>query len=209
MNPDFKKDYYLNLFTWKEFEYLLNIRPLMTDKRVFILDGGGAYSWGNSASSIDKNCYPPSLLKDLLQKHICYFRDMSRATEKINDFAKTLEKKYKKQSDAHLYVCRNPELEHPFGVHYDYVPNVIVQCEGQTNFKVWDKVEHISEDNVNLKIDDEPLLDVIMSPGDTIWIPEHYPHHAISITPRLSVSFPIQMHEGDDMEDRHWFRFEG
>ena len=58
----------------------------MTDKRVYILDNGGTYSWGNSASSLNKNCYPPSLLKDLLERYTCYFKDMSRVTEKINDF---------------------------------------------------------------------------------------------------------------------------
>ena len=63
---------------------------------------------------------------------------------------------------------------------------------------------------INIGITDEPLLDVIMNPGDMVWIPEHYPHHAISITPRLSVSFPIQIHhENGDMEDRHWFKFKG
>ncbi len=212
MNPDFKKDYYPNLFTWKEFEYLLNIRPLMTDKRVFILNDIHRI-WGNSASSIDKNCYPPSLLQDLLEKHTCYFIDMSRATEKINNFARDIENNFKKQCDAHVYVCRNPNINHPFGIHYDLVPNIIIQCEGQTNFKVWDKLENVAEKmghgKINIEVTGEPLLDVIMNPGDAIWIPEHYPHHAISITPRLSVSFPIQIYESDDREDRHWFRFEG
>ncbi len=184
----------------------------MTDKRVFILDDIHRI-WGNSASSIDKNCYPPSLLQDLLEKHTCYFIDMSRATEKINNFARDIENNFKKQCDAHVYVCRNPNINHPFGIHYDLVPNIIIQCEGQTNFKVWDKLENVAEKmghgKINIEVTGEPLLDVIMNPGDAIWIPEHYPHHAISITPRLSVSFPIQIYESDDREDRHWFRFEG
>ena len=212
MKPYFKKDYCPNLFTWKEFEYLLNIRPLMTNERVRILSDV-LYKWDNAASSIDKNCYPPSLLEDLLEKHTCYFIDMSRATEKINNFARDIENIFKKQSDAHVYVCRDPDLNHPFGIHYDLVPNIIVQCEGQTNFKVWNQVKTVDSrrrfGDGNMKINDEPLLDVIMNPGDMIWIPEHYPHLAISITPRLSVSFPIQINEDGGMEDRHWFKFKG
>jgi len=215
LKPYFKKNYCPNLFTWKEFEYLLNIRPLMTDERVRILSAV-SYKWDNAASSIDKNCYPPSLLEDLLEKYTCYFIDMSRATEKINNFSRDIENTFKKQCDAHVYMCRNPNLNHPFGVHYDLVPNIIIQCEGQTRFKVWDKEKNFDNligdyrlrfGKTNMKIDDEPLLDVIMNPGDMIWIPEHYPHQAISITPRLSVSFPIQINEDGDMEDRHWFKF--
>ncbi len=213
MKPHFIKNYCPNLFTWKEFEYLLNIRPLMTNQRVKILSAV-SYNWGNASSSIDKNCYPPSLLEDLLEEHTCYFIDMSRATEKINNFARDVENTFEKQCDAHVYVCRNPDLYHPFGIHYDLVPNIIIQCEGQTNFKVWDKIENVNNKErfgqINIGITDEPLLDVIMNPGDMVWIPEHYPHHAISITPRLSVSFPIKIHhENGDMEDRHWFKFEG
>tara|TARA_R100001443_G_scaffold2988_1_gene9696 strand:- start:21 stop:575 length:555 start_codon:yes stop_codon:yes gene_type:complete len=184
----------------------------MTNERVKILSPL-SYKWDNSASAIDKNCYPPSLLEDLLEKYTCYFIDMSRATEKINNFARGIENNFKKQCDAHVYVCRNPDLNHPFGIHYDLVPNIIIQCEGQTKFKVWDQVKNVDNrlkfGKSNMKIDDELLLDVIMNPGDMVLVPEHYPHHAISITPRLSVSFPIQINEDGAMEDRHWFKFEG
>ena len=62
----------------------------MTDKRVYVLDGD-SYKWGNSTWSNDKNCYPPSLFKEILEKHVCYLSDMSRCTEKVNAFVKRLE----------------------------------------------------------------------------------------------------------------------
>ena len=57
-----------------------------------------------------------------------------------------------------------------------------------------------------MKVDDDPLLDVIMKPGDTIWIPKHYPHLATSLSPRLSVSFPLSstMDTSQVREDRNW-----
>ena len=52
----------------------------------------------------------------------------------------------------------------------------------------------------------EPILDVNMKPGDAIWIPRHFPHLATSLTPRLSVSFPLSYNSdvSKSGEDRNW-----
>ena len=109
-------------------------------------------------------------------------------------------------ADAHIYTCRNPKLEHPFGIHYDLSDNIIVQCEGETNFKVWGSVDsekYEYRDHLPLP-KEEPILDVNMKSGDVIWIPAYYPHLATSKTSRLSVSFPL----ADEMifEDRIWVK---
>ena len=117
---------------------------------------------------------------------------MSRSTKKINDFAKKLEEEYNLSADAHIYTCRNPKLGHPFGIHYDYADNVIVQCEGKTNFKVWEEVKPTSGSNVNLTVEGDPILNFDMKPGDVIWIPRYCPHFASSKTSRMSVSFPLK-----------------
>ena len=196
-----------DLFSWEELANIINIRPLMTSKRVKLLDDKNReFSWICGGWQHDENCYPPSLIRQLLDEMVIYFTDMSRVTEKINDFATRIEDENKQQTDAHIYVCRNPELEHPFGAHFDFSHNIIVQCEGQTNFKVWDKVKDTTISNINIQMDEEPLMDVVMKPGDAIWIPMHYPHHAISLTPRLSVSFPFTEEGSFEMsrEDRNW-----
>ena len=202
------KHYFNDLFNWDELENLINIRPLMTTKRVQLLNLSKRFEWVNSIWSSDPNCIPPSLIRFLLDEIVIYFSDMSRATKNINNFAKTIEDEYGRQVDAHIYVCRNLQIEHPFGVHYDFSDNVIVQCEGITNFKVWEEVKNVSRDKVNTKmqIDSEPILDVNMEPGDTIWIPRHYPHQATSLTPRLSVSFPLSsdVNISNSREDRNW-----
>ena len=141
---------------------------------------------------------------------VIYFSDMSRSTKNINDFASFLEDQYERHIDAHIYVCRDPNIEHPFAAHFDMQHNVIVQCEGKTNFKVWKEVEdHSIEKQIQLDMsNEEPILDVIMEVGDAIWIPRYYPHQAISLTPRLSVSFPFNDTENtahkDHFEDRNW-----
>ena len=202
MKPDFKRGYCRRLFTWKELEYLINIRPLLYTKRVYIL-GSDEYRWTSSSWAKEVNCYPPFLFRDAMEKYVCYLADMSRCTKKINDFAEKLEDTYNSPADAHIYMCRNPKLEHPFGIHFDTNPNVIVQCEGKTNFKVWDKVPP-QEQRTMLNPQSSPILDVDMKPGDVIWIPEYYPHLATSKTSRLSVSFPLGSAIG--FEDRTWVK---
>ena len=208
----FKKNYKPDLLSWNEMANIINTRPLMNDKRVKLLGNNERYEWLCSKWTKDPNCFPPSLIKKLLENIMIYFVDMSRATEKINDFAKHIEDDYGKQTDAHIYVCRNLKIKHHFGVHYDFNHNLIVQCEGKTNFKVWDEVKNVDRNlkgigiNTRLEMEVEPIMDVDMESGDAIWIPKHFPHLATSLTPRLSVSFPLG--ECTDVntvrEDRTW-----
>ena len=208
----FKKNYKPDLLSWNEMANIINTRPLMNDKRVKLLGNNRRYEWLCSKWTKDPNCFPPSLIKKLLDDIMIYFVDMSRATEKINDFAKQIEDDYGKQTDAHIYVCRNLEIKHHFGVHYDFNHNLIVQCEGKTNFKVWDEVKNVDRNlkgigiNTRMEMEVEPIMDVDMESGDAIWIPKHFPHLATSLTPRLSVSFPLgECTDVDTVrEDRTW-----
>ena len=208
----FKKNYKPDLLSWNEMANIINTRPLMNDKRVKLLGNNRRYEWLCTKWTKDPNCFPPSLIKKLLDNIMIYFVDMSRATEKINDFAKHIEDDYGKQTDAHIYVCRNLKIKHHFGVHYDFNHNLIVQCEGKTNFKVWDEVKNVDRNlkgigiNTRLEMEVEPIMDVDMESGDAIWIPKHFPHLATSLTPRLSVSFPLSEYSDTNLirEDRNW-----
>ena len=197
-----EKNYCPDLLTWKELEYLINIRPLLSDNRVRVLNKK-RYQWTNSSWSKDPNCWPSALLRSIMEETVCYLSDMSRCTKKVNDFAHKLEKEYSLSHDAHVYVCLNPNLDHPFGIHFDDNDNAIVQCEGITNFKVWDRVE--GKNHSHLSMDKSPLVDVDMNPGDAIFIPRNFPHLATSKTRRLSVSFPCAT--TDSFEERGWVEF--
>ena len=212
MEAKYVEGYLPHLFSWNDLASVINIRPLMTTSRVKLLDGQGRkFKWNATGWHHDPNCYPPSLVRTLLDEMVIYFTDMSRVHKNLNEFATCIEDEYQRQTDAHVYVCRNPELEHPFGVHYDEAHNIIIQCEGQTHFKVWQEVYNKDFDkgaNLNLDIKEEPIIDVIMKPGDALWIPIYYPHHAISLTPRLSVSFPFTPRGLITLsnEDRNWIK---
>ena len=89
---NFIRNYSKNLFSWQEFEYLINIRPLLSNKRVKILDPQNkSYIWHTNGWMKDKNTYPPSLIRSLLDEFVIYFTDMSRVTKNINKFASNVE----------------------------------------------------------------------------------------------------------------------
>ena len=197
MKPKYIKNFFPNLFSWEELEYLLNIRPLMNIERVTIYNENREKvecgNWKNSPWTIDKNCYSPSILKKYIEKYICIFEDMSRCSERINHLSNLIECKFNMAVDAHIYVCKNISAVHPFGVHTDRASNLIVQCEGKTNFKVWDFEQNL-------------IVDCAMIPGDAIFIPASFPHEAITVTPRMSVSFPLHTDKMTIFEDRTWIK---
>ena len=214
LKPKFEEGYYSGLFSWEDLSSLINIRPLMTAERVYVYAPEDMkFTWTNDGWALDHNCYPPTLLRELMEKYVCYFCDMSRCTEKINAFAKEVEDTYQQHVDAHIYMCRNMDIEHPFGIHFDISDNIIIQCEGKTNFKVWNEIDNSlklyeSEKNVNMTMNNDPILDVEMKSGDAIWIPKYYPHLATSRTKRLSVSFPFSKTLQKKDRDRNWVTFD-
>ena len=141
-----------NLFSYKELERLLNLRPFCNDKRLKATKAQGhyikQYSW-----CTDEITWPSSIIKKLLENSSCYLSDCSRASKKINDYAKNLEKIFNKPIDCHIYFSLIKNAD-GFGKHKDVSKNIIVVCEGQINFKIYDndkviekKVEEIIEKN--------------------------------------------------------------
>lgn len=204
MNLNFIKDYYPNLLSWKELSQIINVRPILTSARVHVIDVDETkLTWEKTHWEVD-DCIPPQLLIDFLQDHVVYLSEMSRCSKKINDLCAVIEKEYESPTDAHIYICRDSKIIHPFGIHYDYSHNVIVQCEGKTNFKVWDEIEDKNIKRCNMPITESPILEIDMEPGDAIFIPAYYPHLATSCSSRMSVSFPFPFHNDYVIPNRDW-----
>ena len=70
MKVHYEANYWDDLFSWKDLERLINIRPLMTTDRVNILGDEGGLKWSNTGWTKDPNCFPPSLIKDELDKNM-------------------------------------------------------------------------------------------------------------------------------------------
>ena len=208
----FEKGYCKDLLNWKGLETIINTRPLLTRWRVRVPIEDKEFTWPIDKWMTEPETYPASVMKELIDTQTLYIVDASKFTKKLNDFCKNIEETYEKCCDAHIYICKNLNEDHPFGIHFDYVDNIIVQCEGTTNFRVWDSslIDPMGSNQKLTFVDDEEddtLLDVIMEPGDAIWVPKHCPHQAISKTERFSVSFPMDDFEFDGVkyyQERDW-----
>ena len=205
---EFRKNIHPNLFSWEEFADIINNRPLISKSRLNVLQSSKRYEWKVPHWSSDSTSVSSTIIREIVENEIIYLSDMSRCTKKLNALAADIENIFKTPVDAHIYSCRNTEIPHPFGAHFDDSHNIIVQCEGITNFKIWEADTNLKRNN---NLDPEALrnivLDVDMEPGDQLRIPVGYPHLATSKTKRLSVSFPIKVTPGI-MEDRTWVNFD-
>jgi len=207
----YKENFLHDIFTWDELEKLLNLRPYVNAKRLVICKPGLEFNWPGQDWLSDVNTFPPSLVNEIIQKYVCYLYDSSRVNVKVNSLCNEIENITGGSCDAHIFFAQSPENE-SFGIHFDTSHNLIVQIDGQSNMKVWDQsckseLEKISM--IKFNIPDpaissiKPLIDVVMNPGDVVYVPKFYYHQAISLTKRLSISFPhIEVLNGK--QDRSW-----
>ena len=179
-----------NLFTYKELEALLNLRPFVNNQRLMPSDKSMDYKWKGYGWNTDVNSWPISCIKDMLSKSSAYIVDASRVNRKINSFSEKLEKIFKRPVDCHIYFSLNKDVEN-FGKHRDISHNVIVVCEGKINFKIYDG---------------DKVLEKNLSKGDYAFIPVNVDHHLTPLTSkRLSCSFPIAP-DGEKFDERDWFK---
>ena len=194
-----------DLFSWDELENLLNLRPFVNADRMKTVKDS-PYSWQRQAWMTDVNCFPPSLLDNVIRENLCLLIDASRANYKINTVCRQLEETFMGgASDAHIYFTLSNTVEDTFGIHWDFSHNLIVHIAGETHFRAWDLW---SSQNRNVdSLPENPVIDTMLSPGDAVFVPKHYYHCAQSKSKRLSISFPVSF--GDDLsaQDRHWIRF--
>lgn len=198
-----------NLFSWKELETLLNLRPF-TNKSRFITVEDTRDEWIISKSCFynsdwltDKHSYPPEVVRYFINNSVCYLRDCSRVNKSINSVCRELETLTNRPSDAHIYFCLTDNLGSGFGPHWDNQHNLIVQVEGETHFRIWGETTEWNYARVS-EPRQQPIVDTIMKPGDVVFVPAHYVHCATSLMKRLSVSFPMVKADDSLHQSRDW-----
>lgn len=195
------------IFSWNELENILNLRPFINLKRFSVLSNEN-YRWENQVWLSDPTSFPPSLLQNILKTHHCNIVDCSRINETVNNICAELENIFENSAvDAHIYFTVANILNGGFKTHWDYSHNLIIQVEGNTRFLLWD---HFSNEVLNHKpansLSVQPMYDVVLSPGDAVFVPLRSYHRAISKTKRLSISFPISIKNEHMKQDRNWIK---
>jgi len=153
----------------------------------------------------DINTFPPTLLDAEIRNFHCYLSDASRVNEHVNSVCGQLEQTFSGgAADAHIYFNLAEVADNGFGIHWDFSHNLIVQMEGETEFKIWE--DTVVGDRNPQFLNEKPVIDVLMQPGDAVFIPLNVYHQAISKTKRLSISFPVSFNNGFANQDRHWIK---
>ena len=183
-----------SVYTYKEFEGLLNLRPFMLDKRFRPANNYRRFEWPVYDWHTDINVWPVSAIKEVLKYSAIYVNDASRANQKINGFSEGLERVFKKPVDCHIYFSNNSNKSKSFGKHKDENHNVIVVCEGKINFKIYNGNKIMNKD---------------LSKGDYAFVPAGVYHKVETITSkRLSCSFPILLEKQYSIncvfDEREW-----
>lgn len=201
LQPFHNKDSFEKIFSWGELEALLNLRPFINTGRFHILNKV-QYTWEKASWLTDVNTYPPGLILNEIKKYHCLIQDCSRVNKKINEVCKHLDEMSGSASDAHIFFNLSDMPDSGLGIHWDTSHNFIVQVEGTTRFKVWNLCDYDERWRNTQSIPANPVIDVVMQPGDLIFIPANMWHQAISLSKRLSVSFPIS--KQGTPQDRTW-----
>ena len=191
--PFYKSDCLKNIFSLKEFENLVNLRPFINNKRFIIATANqNEYRWNREAWLSDVNTWPSSLLSDVLKNECIYIIDCSKVNRKVNAVCNFFEKNFNWPTDAHIFYSNNKNEKNSLGKHNDKSNNLILQIEGESSLKVWSK-------------NDDLIIDEKMKPNDVVFVPKGINHHVIGLTKRLSISFPMNISsKAYPPQDRTW-----
>jgi hypothetical protein len=212
-DPFFQAGAFPTMFTWKELEILLNLRPFLNPNRIHVLSQK-AYKWDSPIWLTDKNSFPTSLLKQELEKYVCFIQDCSKVNKKVNDVCKAIEDATGIPLDMHIYFSLIEDVNkvntrHGFGIHRDTIDVMIIQSEGRSRFRLWGK--DIVDTDISLWPDNDmpavPIIDEIMTPGSTVYIPRGCWHQQLSQGKRMSLSFAFASEPAlneTQFEDRSW-----
>tara|TARA_B100000427_G_scaffold313906_1_gene306636 strand:+ start:6374 stop:7063 length:690 start_codon:yes stop_codon:yes gene_type:complete len=111
---------------------------------------------------------------------------------------------------ASMHVYCGLANQRSFNIHEDYANNLIIQVEGETHWKVYNNRASnlISQLDFREKVDETKLdvaIDVILKPGDIIYIPARCYHLAQPQDKRLSLSIPMQHLVNLKKVDRNYY----
>jgi mannose-6-phosphate isomerase-like protein (cupin superfamily) len=188
--PFFFKGLFHDIFSWKELNELLNNTPFINYSRFNVIgEEKKPISEINEWQS-DTTVIGPTQLSRYIKNNVCFIQDCSRVNKKINKIAENLEYFSKQACDAHIFFSLKDSQEDTdgFGMHKDICNNFIIQVEGSTHFTV------------------ENRFDVVLNPGDCVYVPLGIRHMAKSLEKRLSISFPMNP-EHRVFQDRFWIDF--
>ena len=177
-----------DLISWKDIEYCIN-NPWSYWPRVLDKDTGKEIRLGKSKTYwFHKIPKKEEVVKHFKDGHTLQLGSYSVHNPTVNNLCKVIEEECDVEADMHVYCSR--EKSSSFCAHWDSPSNFILQVEGQTGWKVFDRIGvygKVYEKEENLG---PPIIDVILNPGDILYIPKMMYHKANPFEKRISISIP-------------------
>jgi hypothetical protein len=183
-----------DIITWQDVEHCLN-NPSLYD--IEIIDK-------NSSTKIALPTYKKHFINSSVMEHyhlIDLFNQGNSAVilnygqynRSAADLLKNFEEAFFVSSAIHVYC--GLEGSQSFNIHEDFPCNFIIQIEGNTRWKVFNnRVSQLFStrgyDRAPNEDELETTIDVILTPGDALYIPARAYHVAMVSEPRLSISIP-------------------
>jgi len=206
--PFVVKGEFQDVLTIKEFENLLNLTPFTNTQRFETTFSISRHDWPLPYWHTGTDHWPINIIKKFTDTGVCYIKDCSRASRKINSICSYIEAQMDNAVDAHIYFSKHKSLKNGFGLHKDFAHNFVIQVDGQTRWQVG--TNHYTQGPRGLdkfNSDDTISIDVILEPGDAIFAPAYVYHSTENLSKRISVSFPLPEQEAKSFERREWLEW--
>jgi hypothetical protein len=173
---------------WDKVEYCVNnpqfypVEIIKNNKKIFIPKYECA--WHNTAI-FDKKF----IVNKINQGNSFVILNYSYNNKHTLNLMKEISNKFDVFPDIHIYGGLSGSTS--FEKHRDTPPNIIIQVEGETPWKVWKDP------------DSDPVIDLILKPGEALYIPANIYHIAEPNGQRLSMSIPCWTKQNTESSINH------
>lgn len=139
--------------------------------------------------------------------------DYAFYSKNTNDLCRMFEDLFSINAAIHVY-CGLKDAK-SFNIHEDYPANFIIQVDGETRWQIFNnRVSYMHKTGIlNNRLQEKDLdkvIDVVLKPGDALYIPSRMYHCAYPQGKRLSMSIPCWQKlptEGPEGSvDRNYYR---
>ena len=187
--------------TWKDVENVINTDSCYVElirNQVKIDIPGFKYFW------FGKHTYYKKYIFDGINSGDTFIiNQYTNWKKEINDLCASIEECFDVVVDAHVYggLLSNSKS---FSPHIDVPANFICQIEGTTHWQVYSNrssalFNHYQTNTFNIPDDTlEVELDVMLEPGDVIYLPSRVFHGAFPSGKRLSISISCKSREATE-----------
>lgn len=205
---------YEELVTWDDIEFCMNTTALFDfelidqyNTKVDVPTFTRPWMFGRKAQE-------KSFLFEKLHKgHSIVINNYGYYSKETNELLKIFESIYDVNAAVHIYA--GLEGGKSFPIHDDYPANFIIQAEGSTRWKVFNnRISYLYRTGtMNNRLNEDELdlaFDVVLEPGDGLYIPSRMFHCAYPTERRISMSIPCWNKLASDApghyNDRNYYR---